>query len=67
MVEELVDVIANAKLEASKKIAEYIVFESEEQGFTLADLLIGFGQVAFSRCLEESAKFLEDASEKCRA
>lgn len=67
MVEHLVGVIANARLEASKKIAEYIVFESEEQGVTLADLLFGFGQVAFSRGLEESAKFLEDASEKCRS
>lgn len=67
MVEQLVDVIANARLEASKKIAEYIVFESEKQGVTLADLLFGFAHVAFNQGLEESARFLEDASEKCRA
>lgn len=66
LVEQLVDVIANARLEASKKIAEYIVFESEEQGVTLADLLFGFGQVALTRGLEESAKFLEDAGDKAR-
>ncbi|MHC5823636.1 MAG: hypothetical protein ACYT04_49350, partial [Nostoc sp.] len=54
MLENLSDVIASAKLEASKKIAEYIVSEAQKQGVTLADLLLGFGQVAFSRGLEES-------------
>ena len=67
MVEQLVDVIANARLEASKKIAEYIVSETEKQDVSLADLLFGFAQVAFNRGLEESEKFLEDASEKCRS
>ncbi|WP_138506544.1 hypothetical protein [Nostoc sp. PA-18-2419] len=67
MVEQLVDVIANARLEASEKIAEYIVSETERQDVSLSDLLFGFAQVAFNRGLEESAKFLENASEKCRA
>ena len=67
LVEQLVDVVANAKLEGSIKIAEYIVSEIERQDFSLSDLLFGFAQVAFTRGLEESAKFLEDASEKCRA
>ena len=67
MDEQLVDVISNAKIAASKKIAQYILLEVEKQGFSLADLLFGFAQVAFNRGLEESAKFLEDASEKCRS
>ena len=67
MVEQLVDVIASAKLEASKKIAEYIVSQTERQDVSLSDLLFGFAQVAFDRGLEESARFLEDASGKCRS
>ncbi|MHC5915878.1 MAG: hypothetical protein ACYTXE_33885 [Nostoc sp.] len=67
MLENLPDVIANAKIEASKTIAQSILFEAEKQGVTLADLLLGFAQVAFSRGLEGSAKFLEDVSEKCRS
>ncbi|MHC5717471.1 MAG: hypothetical protein ACYTX0_36505 [Nostoc sp.] len=65
--EYLVDLIAHAKLEASKKIAEYIVSQTERQDVSLSNLLYGFAQVAFNRGLEESAKFLEDASRKCRS
>lgn len=65
--EHLVDVITDAKLEASKKIAQYVVSQVERQDVSLSDLLYGFAQVAFNRGLEESAKFLEDASGKCKS
>lgn len=67
LVGQLIDVIADAKLEASKKIAQSILSETERQDVSLSDLLLGFAQVALNRGLEESARFLEDASEKCRA
>ena len=67
VVGQLVDVIADSKVQALIRIAEYILSETERQDVSLSDLLFGFAQVAFNRGLEESAKFLEDASEKCRA
>lgn len=67
MLENLSDVITNAKIESLKTIGQYILSQAEQQGVSLADLLLGFAQVAFNRGLEESAKFLEDASEKCRS
>lgn len=67
MDEQLVDVIANAKIQASKKIAQYIVLEVEKQGFSLADILYGFSQVALDLNLEDSAKFLENVADKAKS
>ena len=67
MDEQLVDVISNAKIQAAKTIAQFIILEVEKQGFSLADILYGFSQVALDLNLEDSAKFLENVADKAKS